>query len=206
MKKLIAMVLAVAMLAGLGVVAFADGDAAAPDASLSRLEGTYIELFPVFAREDYYEYWMECIGAYVPDEELAGMYYDMLTRNYMGTLMGQEAVEAYGEEPEAMLFDCFFENGLQKITVSGDRISGEDAEGDTVFSHVYSYAGEAPVSFFGEDMGLSLQVYKTDDEDAGIFTYFAFTDDNMADTQHIEFRYGGALDDLGNYSDGEYDR
>ena len=32
----------------------------------------------------------------------------------------------------------------------------------------------------------------------------AFSDDNLADTQHIEFRYGEHLENMGNYSEGEY--
>ena len=49
-----------------------------------------------------------------------------------------------------------------------------------------------------------MHVYKTEDADAGLFTYFAFTDDNLAETQHIEFRYGDTLENLNNYSEGEY--
>ena len=209
MKKIVSILVAVALVAALGISALAEGPAAADrpvsdDALLSKLNGTYIELFPEFAKEDYHDFWLECIGTYVDDSDMAEMLYTMLTQTYMGRLKGAEAVEAYGEDPEGMLFDCFFENGVARITVNGDVISGEDENGDELFRHVYTFAEELPVSFLGEEMGVSLRVYKTEDADAGLFTYFAFSDDNMADTQHIEFRYGENLEDLGNYSEGEY--
>ena len=174
------------------------------DEMLLRLTGTYIELFPEFAKEDYKEYWLECIGAYEDDEATAEAYYTMLTATYMGTLTGQEAVDAYASDPESMLFDCFFENGVAKFTVSGNVISGVDAEGREMFRHAYRFAEDLPVYFFGQPIGASLHVYTTDDADAGAFTCFAFADDTLAETYHIEFRYGEHLEDLANYSEGEY--
>ena len=128
----------------------------------------------------------------------------MLTESYMGRLKGEEAVKAYADHPDNMIFDCYLENGLAKLTVNGNVISGVDTDGNELFRHTYSYLEDIPVSFFGQEMGVSLHVYKSDDEDAGLFTYFAFSDDNLADTQHIEFRYGEHLENMGNYSEGEY--
>ena len=81
-----------------------------------------------------------------------------------------------------------------------------DEEAGRLFRAICAYAfeGEAPVRFFGMDMGIALRVYKTADEDAGAYRYFAFTDDTLADTYHIEFRYGESMEALGDYSDGEY--
>ena len=174
------------------------------DPVLVKLNATYIDLFPEFAKEDYKAYWLECIQAYGLDDATAELYYTMLTQTYMGHLVGEEAIAAYSENPEAMLFDCYLENGLAKLTVNGNVISGVDAEGNELFRHIYAHLEDAPVSFFGMDMGVALHVYKTDDEDAGRFTYFAFSDDNLAETQHIEFRYGEHLENMGNYSEGEY--
>ena len=174
------------------------------DPVLVKLNGTYIDLFPEFAKEDYKDYWMECIQAHGLDAETAQTYYTMLTESYMGRLKGEEAVKAYADHPENMIFDCYLENGLAKLTVNGNVISGVDTDGNELFRHTYSYLEDIPVSFFGQEMGVSLHAYKSDDEDAGIFTYFAFSDDNLADTQHIEFRYGEHLENMGNYSEGEY--
>ena len=174
------------------------------DARLLQLTGTYIELFPEFAREEYKDYWMECIKAYVEDDATAEMYYTMLNANYMGTLKGQEAIDAFAANPASMLFDCFFESNVAKFTVSGDMISGVDAEGKELFRHTYYFTEDLPISFFGQYIGSDLHVYKTDDADAGAFTYFAFADDTLKETYHIEFRYGEHLEDLASYSEGEY--
>ncbi|MBQ9212179.1 MAG: hypothetical protein IJ153_10825 [Clostridia bacterium] len=176
-----------------------------PDDDLQlKLTGTYIELFPEFAKKDYKEYWMECIKAYVSDDIVAETYYTMLTQNYMGRLKGQEAMDAFSADPASMIFDCYFENNVAKFIMSGDQISGLDADGKELFSHKYHFTEDLPVAFFGQDIGASLHVYKTDDADAGLFTYFAFADDTLSETYHIEFRYGENLENLANYSEGEY--
>ena len=174
------------------------------DETLLKLTGTYIELFPEFAKENYKDYWLECIKAYVEDDAAAEMRYTMLTATCMGTLKGQEAIDAYAADPASMRFDCFFENGVAKFVISGDVISGLDAEGNELFRHTYHFAQDLPVSNLGQPTGTSLHVYQTDDADAGAFTYFAFADDTLKETYHIEFRYGEHLDDLANYSEGEY--
>ena len=174
------------------------------DEMLLKLTGNYIELFPEFAKEEYKDYWMECIKAYVDDDATAEMYYTMLTDTYMGTLKGQEAIDAYSADPASMMFDCFFENSVAKFIISGDVISGVDAEGNELFRHTYHYTEDLPVSFFGQSIGASLHIYMTDDADAGLFTYFAFADDTLKETYHIEFRYGEHIEDLANYSEGEY--
>ena len=174
------------------------------DERLIALAATYVELFPEFAREDLKDYWMECIKAWNVDDEAAEGYYQMLTQMFMGRLYGQEAVDAYTASPESMMFDCYFENDLAKLTVAGDVISGVDAEGNALFSHAYSYVEDDTVTYFGQEMPAAMHVYKTEDADAGMFTYFAFSDDTTGETQHVEFRYGETLDNIANYSEGDY--
>ena len=174
------------------------------DPVLALLNGTYIELFPEFANEKYYDFWMETIQSHGVDEATAKIYYSMLTDRFMGRLMGEEAVEVFSSDPESMVFDCYFENGLAKLTVNGNVISGMDSDGNELFCHTYAYAGEQPVIYFGMDQGITLHIYQTKEADAGIFTYFAFADDNLHDTQHIEYRYGDDLEALGNYTEGPY--
>ena len=176
----------------------------AGDQRLAALSDTYIELFPEFAKEEYKDYWMECIRAYPVDDETAEDIYAMLTSMFMGRLYGQEAIDAYTSDPSGMLFDCFLENGLAKITVNGSVISGMDAEGNMLFRHTYNYLQDVPVTYFGEEMPAALHVYQTADADAGMFTYFAFSDDTLAEAQHIEFRYGETLDNMGSYTEGAY--
>jgi len=174
------------------------------DERLIALAGTYVELFPEFAREDLKNYWMECIKAWNVDDEAAEGYYQMLTQMFMGRLYGQEAVDAYSASPESMMFDCYFENDIAKLTVAGDVISGVDADGNELFRHTYAFDQDMTVTYFGQEMPGYLHVYKTEDEDAGLFTYFGFSDDNLNETQHIEFRYGDTLENLNNYSEGKY--
>ena len=168
------------------------------------LSGTYIELFPEFAKEEYHDYWLECIKAYPVDDETAEGYYTMLTGQFMGRLYGQEAIDAYSGAPESMVFDCFFENGIASLTIEGSEISGLDESGNELFRHAYSYLEDVNVSYMGEELPVALHVYKTEDEDAGAFTYFAFSDDVPAETWHIEFRYGETAEELGNYTEGPY--
>ena len=174
------------------------------DERLIALSATYVELFPEFAREDLKDYWMECIKAWNVDDEAAEGYYQMLTGMFMGRLYGQEAIDAYTASPERMMFDCYFENAIAKLTVAGDVISGVDAEGNELFRHTYAFDQDMTVTYFGQEMPGYLHVYKTEDADAGLFTYFGFSDDNLAETQHIEFRYGDTLENLNNYSEGKY--
>lgn len=177
-------------------------ETAAECPELAALQGTYIELFPEFMKEEYKDYWVECINAYETDEATVETYYKMLTESYVGTLRGQEAVDAY--TGESMLFDCFFENGIKTITVDGATISGADANGNEVFSHEYTYVEDIDAQHGGEVLENYFHVFKTDDADAGEYTYFFFTDDTPEGEFHIEFRYGDTLDGMDSFMDGNY--
>ncbi|MBR0464627.1 MAG: hypothetical protein IJJ23_09675 [Clostridia bacterium] len=187
-----------------GHYAFGTDVVIAEDQRLAALSDTYVELFPEFAKADYKDYWMECIKAWPVDDETAESLYTMLTTQFMGRLYGQEAIDAYGGNPESMVFDCFFENGLAKVTVNGNVISCVDAECNELFCHAYAYLEDVPVTYFGEEMPAALHIYQTEDADAGIFTYFAFSDDTLGEAYHIEFRYGETLENMGSYTEGPY--
>lgn len=201
MKKKLALILTgLLCLTAVPVTAFAEESAG--EFSLDPLAGTYTELFPEFVKEEYYDWWMECINVYAEDDETAEMYYSMLTDGYMGRLTGQEAIDTYTEETG--VFDCYFENDLSKLTFDGDTISGTDADGNELFSHTYYYDGDIAGNYAGMVFDDYFHVVKTDAEDAGIFTYFVFTDDTPEGEFHIEYRYGDNLDELGIFIDGEY--
>lgn len=178
--------------------------AVADDELLPRLNGTYIDLFPEFAKEEYKDFWLECIKSYGMDDEAAEATYAVLTTASMGTLKGQAAIDAYGADPASMRFNCFMENGLQRVTVNGDVISGVDAEGNEVFRHAYRYLQSVEGTYLGQPIDAQLRVYAADDADAGMFAYFAFANDTIAETQHIEFRYGESLLNIGDFTEGEY--
>lgn len=165
------------------------------DDFLGQLEGTYVELFPAITTPAYQELWLEACATY-GGEENAQMYAELLQSMCMGTLYGEAAVEAYADG-EGMAFNCFFIEGIDRFVFEGNRISGLDAGGETVFSHLYQYVGElASVMDF--------LLYQTEDADAGIFTYFAFAPDTPEETYHIEFRYGDDRDALAELYEGPY--
>ena len=200
MKKMISVLLTAAFLAAMLIIPAS----AEMDERLEALQGSYIELFPEFAKEEFHDYWLECIGEYADDTETAEMFYQMLVGSCMGELMGQEAITAYSADPDSIVFDCFFTNGVALITIEGDVISGFDADGNMVFSHTYSYTEDIPMNVGGMTFeGMNFHIYKADEENDA-FTYFAFADDTPAETYHLEFRYGPALENIGAYYEGEY--
>jgi len=169
---------------------------------LSALNGSYVELFPEFMKDEYKDTWVEYINAYETDPDTVEAYYQKLTQSYVGTITGQEAIDTYTDD--SFQFDCFFENDVNTITVDGDTISGTDSDGNEIFSNQYTYVEDMD-GLFGESVREGyFHVFKTDAEDAGQFTYFIFTDDTPSDTYHIEFRYGDNLDELGLFTDGDY--
>lgn len=200
MKKMFSILLTAAILmAMLCAPSFAE-----TDKRLEALQGSYIELFPEFAKDEFHDYWIQCISAYVDDPEMAEMFYQMLVGSCMGKLKGQEAIDAYTADPDSIVFDCFFTDGIAELKIEGDVISGFDADGNTVFSHAYSYTEDIPMNVGGMTFdGMNFHIYKADSE-GDAFTYFAFADDTPADTYHLEFRYGANLENIGAYYEGEY--
>ena len=200
MKKLISVLLTAAFLAAMLIIPAS----AEMDERLEALQGSYVELFTEFAKEEFHDYWIECISNYVNDPETAEMFYQKLVGSCMGELKGQEAIDAYTADPESIVFDCFFTDGVAKITIEKDIISGYDAEGNVIFSHTYSYTEDIPMNVGGMTFeGMNFHIYKADEENDA-FTYFAFADDTPAETFHLEFRYGPALENIGAYYEGEY--
>ena len=120
----------------------------------------------------------------------------MLKTTISGTLIGEEAVEAYSKEPSSARFTCDYLGNVKTIKFDNYTISGFDIEGKEVFSYLYSYVGY--------DEALGFYILKTDESNAGEFTYFVLRLDTPATTYHSEFRYGSNLDSLLNFTEGEY--
>ena len=85
MKKLISVLLTAAFLAAMLIIPVS----AEMDERLEALQESYIELFPEFTKEEFHDYWIECIGNYADDPETAEMFYQMLVGSCMGELKGQ---------------------------------------------------------------------------------------------------------------------
>ena len=167
-----------------------------PEDLMDALAGSYDELFTVICAPEYDEIWMERCIEYAGAEN-AQAAFDMLHASCTGTIYGQDAVDAYADDPTSAVFDCYFTGGVAQFHFDGHRISGTDAEGNEVFSHEYSYVETLPGV-------IACHVYRTEDADAGEFTYFLLSDDSPASTYHLEFRYGDDLDALAKYDSGKY--
>lgn len=199
MKKLFSLILALCMaFCACAALGEADADVAAAEQLLQDVSGTYDELFAVICDPQYDQLWLDDCAAVVGDE-MAPMCAEMLKTACAGTIYGQEAIDAYAENPEGAQFDCFFINGVRQFIFDGSVISGVDAEGNAVFSHEYAYV--QPLSIGGM---LDGSLYETADEDAGEFKYFLLLPDTPASTYHIEFRYGSDIDAMAQYAEGPY--
>ena len=171
---------------------------------LMQLRGSYIELFPEMSRDEYLSVWSEVLLPYCSSEEELGMYYQMFTQRFMSELIGDAAVEAYSADPESAMFNCFFLGGVARFTIEGNVISGTDAQGKELFRHQYRYVGDRAVTYFGMELPAAMHVYESFDAAADGFRYFAFSDDTPAETYHLEFRYGASMENLTDYTAGEY--
>lgn len=171
-------------------------EAAEAAALLEAVKGTYVPLFPVITDPKYDTLWLDPCAA-ILGEEMAPAMAEMLRSACNGTIYGQEAVDAFGDGSNGAQFDCLFINGVSTITFDGAVISGADESGSQIFSHKYAYAGKLSLAGMMEGF-----LYETADEDAGEFKYFYMMPDTPVSTYHLEFRYGGNVDDLAAYNDG----
>ncbi len=186
------------------VITSADFAALLPDDFLAQLAGSYIELFPEMSRDRYISVWSEVLAPYCDSAEELSQYYQMFTARFMSELYGSAAVEAYSGDPESAMFNCFFLRDVARFTIDGNEISGVDAQGQELFRHSYHYLKDEPVTYFGMEMPTALHIYESGDPSADDFRYFAFSDDTPAETYHLEFRYGPSLENLANYTEGDY--
>ncbi len=174
---------------------FAPALAEAPEDVLGELKGTYEELFTVLNAPSYDGVWLENCAKYVGAEN-AQATADMLRGMVVGELTGQAAIDAYTLKPEDAKYNCFFLQGVSRLTFDGKQINGVGADGAELFAHTYT--------FVSADNELGFSVYKSDDADSGEFSYFAFAPDTPETTFHIEFRYGSDPDALVQKAAGAY--
>jgi len=171
------------------------GSDGAANGLMLALTGTYDELWKVAFQEKYNDAWLNGCKEYV-GEENAQAAVDKLKTSMSGTIIGKDAVDEYTKNPDSTKYCCDFINGVSEITFDGNKISGTDEDGNEVFSHTYTFVG------YNEDMGF--YEYKSEDENAGEFTYFLLRSDTPASTYHIELRYGSDLDELVKKDSGNY--
>lgn len=191
-KKIISFILCVVCLFSVSACSQTKNNA---DDYLNQISGTYVELFPEMAKEEYRDTWLEATTPLVGEDNAAAAT-DMLLNMCMAEIYGAEAIEKYTVDPESMRFDCYFIGGVNQFVMDGHTITGLDEQGNQVFSHSYKLLDVENENGF--------IFYQTEDSDAGQFTYFAFAPDTMETTYHLEFRYSEDIDDLQSWYEGNY--
>ena len=184
--------LSMALAAGMGFAG--NAEEAQQDEYLSQIQGSYVELFPELSRDENRATWEKYAAEYVDADAVADSV-DYLLWMCTGDKYGQEAIDAFTEDPDSMRFDCYFLGDVAEFTVDGNTISGVDAGGNEVFSHAYK-----AMDMNNEDF----LFYESEDADSGMFTYFAFSPDTPESTYHLEFRYADNTDDLQSWFEGNY--
>lgn len=102
---------------------------------------------------------------------------------------------------------CFVPDDVIEFKVDGKTVSGYNTKNEEVFSHDYEYAA----TFASDSEGTVLKgdvtyVFKTDDEDAGLYKYICFMpicsmeNNGGYMTEHFHFKYGDSIDMLMNFS------
>lgn len=194
MKKLVSLLTLAALVLAMP---FAMAEEAVDPAQLMEdVAGTYVPLFSVLNLPEYDDLWVGYSADLVGEEDAQAVA-DMLRASTTAEIYGEEAVEAYAADPDSMSFDCYFTEGVDKFVFDGNTVTGLDENGSEVFSHSYTYVQELPEA-------ISCYAYKTDDADAGEFTYICLAPDTPDTTFHIEFRYGDDLEALGQMYEGKY--
>ena len=136
----------------------------------------------LFLDKKYEQTWLSDCAKLV-GEDKAKESFDMFVSFIKGYIYGEKAVEAY-KDKEAGTYFCGFTQNLAKLEIFDNSvIKGYDKDGNELFSHSYHYVGSV-------DSNFNMYAYKTDDTDAGEFTYFYFAPDTPAETYHIEVCYG----------------
>lgn len=215
-KKMTSVLAAGVILSALAVSAGAETGEAAEETGdfgvwtdIAGADGTtYNNLFDTILDEKYDELWEKYCAAVVGEDNAAAAVAS-LKGSISSDYYGQEAVDRIAETG-VVAFDCWYINGADQFTFKGDQATIKLTDG-TESTHTYEYIGQYNVgegeilNWGGVEMSPAFpcDVYKSTDE-AGEFNYFFFRDDTMAETYHIEFRYGSDLEELQGYFKGKY--
>ncbi len=168
---------------------------------------TYVSLFDVIISDRWTPVWQDYIAAVIGEEDAP-----MMTAGLQGAitseLYGEAAVEAFANGGYA--FDCDFINDARSITFKGNTATILKTDG-TSETHSYEYLGQVCVGenetmmYQGAEISIAfpMDAYRSTDE-AGEFNCFLLREDTMAETYHIEFRYGKDLEELKGYLVGPY--
>ena len=91
---------------------------------------------------------------------------------------------------------CGMEDSIVSLTVDGNTVTAVDANGDAVFTHEYAYADTVENAIEGAPMF----VFRTDDADAGKYTYLCLTQPAVASDE------GSVIDNFNlRYAEADYE-
>ncbi len=167
-----------------------------------KANGTYVEANVVLFSDEAENMWKSLISGMGMDDSV----YDLIKAEIASEIYGQKAIEMMDSEEEIPTCS-FFLNGLSKIEIEDNRIIGYNANGVAIFDNEYELLGQKSlVGYEDEDKkDTPCYLYQSVNEDSGIFTYFAFVNDEEGvDNKLISFRYGSDVDDLLDFTTGEY--
>ncbi len=162
---------------------------------LKSLSGTYVELFssetclsPALSA-----LWHTEAAKYV-GEDKADDAVHQLVGGCQGSITGEQAVSTYANG-KAFKFCCTFQQGVNKITFKGNRISGVDKQGTKLFSHKHHFVEKDSEGNY---------IYESNDKNNDEFRFFWMRPDSPSGTHHIEFRYGSDKEQLTQLMTGKY--
>ena len=211
MKKLIKTATAFVMAFGILVSGLSVQSSVAAEAETTQTEaggkdflknvlGEYQPLFEGTTFDTKYDkYWHDYTAA-VLGESMADPGVQMLKKSIGGSTYGANAGET---------FFCGFTEDVTKITFGGEDgtdISFTKKDGSTI-KHKYAFVKDADAvgaTAEGKEMKMSGHLYKTEDKDAGEFTYVFMCPDTPSSTYHLEFRYGDTEENILKLTDGKY--
>ena len=168
------------------------------------VNGTYAEGNDVIFSDEAEKIWKTLLSDMGKDDSV----YDYIKAEFASEIYGQKAIDMIDSEEEIPTCS-FFLNGLSKIEIEDNRIIGYDANGEVIFDNEYELQGKKSlVGYEDEDEKTApCYLYKSVNEDSGIFTYFVFMEDEeLVDNKLISFRYGSDVDadNLLDFTTGEY--
>ena len=149
-------------------------------ADFTSIQGSYDELFTVINADSNSGKWISAVKNEIGDAENLEIIASGLKSACAANIYGDEAVAAY-TSPDSARFDCFFINGIKRLTFEGSKISATGTDGNKLFEYEYFEAGD----FSFSDMPMEGKIYETNAENAGEFKYFFMLPDTPESTYHM---------------------
>ena len=209
MKTLFTKVMALLMVAALGLSSFEPAPARAEEAVtevsvtgedfLKNVIGEYVPLFEGATFNPEYDHYWHDYAAAVAGESMADMCVAMIKNGIGGTTYGENAGES---------FFCGFTADVKTIEFGGDdgsKVTFTLNNGKKI-SHKYSFVKDSAMTGINDGMEVAMEgfLYKSDDGNKDEFTYLFMGPDTPATTYHLELRYGDSEENIVKLTDGKY--